>query len=145
MTLNFRVIWYSVLIWIFAFLVSGIVVIPWFYVVLPLVILLVTVYYFDTKELSIKRGKFKKDKVLVFGLAVSISWFFLVSVLSLFEIMGFYYFDFTFYFLDLRNWFLFPLVLLVPVVYGIVLDNKKFKRKGIKLRSHVVKMRGVRL
>lgn len=131
MSLNFRVIWYSVLIWILTFLVSGIVVVPWFYIVLPLVILLFTVYYFDTKELFLKYGKVDKDRIVAFGLAVSISWFFIILILNLFEIIGFYYFDFAFYFLDFRNWFLFPLVLLVPVVYAIALGNKvqKSKRK----------------
>jgi hypothetical protein len=114
--LNLRVIWYSTLIWVTAFLVSSFIFLPWFYIVLPLLILLLTVYYFDTKDIG--------GSAAGFGLAVAIAWFFTIVLFSLLEIVGFYYFDFAYYFSDIRNWFLFPLVLLIPVVYGIILENR---------------------
>ncbi len=129
--LSWRVIWYSALIWVTAFLVSSFIILPWFYVVLPLLILLLTVYYFDTKEIV--------GNIVGFGLSVAIAWFFTIVLFSLLEVVGFYYFDFAYYFSDIRNWFLFPLVLLIPVVYGIILENsriRKFKKRGAKKTTY---------
>lgn len=135
--LNWRIIWYSALIWVTAFLASSFIFLPWFYVVLPLLILLLTVYYFDTKEI--------KGSVLGFGLAVAIAWFFTVTIFSLLEIVGFYYFDFGYYFSDLRNWFLYPLVLLIPVVYGIILENiERKKSKAKRSRKVPIKRLGLK-
>lgn len=131
--LNFRIIWYSTLIWVTAFLVSNFIFLPWFYVVLPLFILLLTVYYFDTKDIS--------GSIAGFGIGVAIAWFVAIALFSLMEIVGFYYFDFAHYFSDIRNWFLFPLVLLIPVVYGIILENRdkrNSRSKGNK-RSYAKK------
>ena len=126
-TLSLRIVWYSVLIWITAFLVGSFIFLPWFYVVLPLSILLLTVYYFDTKDAT--------GNAIGFGLLVAIAWFFTIVLFTLLEIIGFYYFDFAYYFSDIRNWLLYPLVLLIPVVYGIILENswnKKSKKSEVK-------------
>ncbi len=132
-TLSLRIVWYSVLIWITAFLVGSFIFLPWFYVVLPLSILLLTVYYFDTKDAT--------GNAIGFGLLVAIAWFFTIVLFTLLEIIGFYYFDFAYYFSDIRNWLLYPLVLLIPVVYGIILENswnkksKKSKVKNVRFRK----------
>ena len=126
-TLSLRIVWYSVLIWITAFLVGSFIFLPWFYVVLPLSILLLTVYYFDTKDAT--------GNAIGFGLLVASAWLFTIVLFTLLEIIGFYYFDFAYYFSDIRNWLLYPLVLLIPVVYGIILENswnKKSKKSEVK-------------
>lgn len=125
--INWRIIWYSVLIWVTAFLVGSFIFLPWFYIVLPLFILLLTVYYFDTKDIGGSAVSFACLPARQ-GLAVAIAWFFTIALFSLLEIVGFYYYDFAYYFSDIRNWFLYPLVLLIPVVYGIILENSETKK-----------------
>lgn len=131
-----RVVWYSVVLWLGTIAVSGIVALPWFYLVLPLVILLTTVFYFDRVEIvskiSARRTKKHKDKIIAVGLSVATFWFLLIAMFSVFEIAGFYYFDLLFYFSDPRNWLLLPLVLLVPVVYSIFLEQSLFRVKSKK-------------
>lgn len=138
---NLRVFWYSVIIWLLAFVLGGLVIVPWFYVVLPLFILLATVYYFDKEEiiqLALGSAVRRQDVVFALGLWVALLWFFVLIFFSILEIAGFYYFDFFFYFSDPRNWFLYPLVLLVPVVYSLVLENMIFKnRKKKKVRQKI--------
>ncbi len=127
MFFNFRAAWYAVLVCVFAFFTSGIIIAPWYYVVMPLLVLLVTIYYFDCQMFrSIKKGD--RDMIVRYGLGGAIFWFFVAGIFSLLEIAGFYYFDMAFYFSDIRNVFLFPLVLLVPMLYGIVLSNMKLKK-----------------
>lgn len=117
-TISWRNLWYSVLIWSLSFALSTLVVLPWFYLALPIVIFWTTVYYFRRAE-----------RTFVAGLEVSLMWFGAVGILSLAQIVGPYYSNFGFYFLDFRNWFLLPLILLVPVVYSLVLENRKVKSK----------------
>jgi hypothetical protein len=134
-TLNLRIVWYSALIWVAAFLVGSFILLPWFYIVLPLLILLLTVYYFDAKDID--------SSAVGFGLAVAIAWFFTISLFSLLEIGGFYYFDFAYYFSDFRNWFLYPLVLLIPVIYGIILENIQTKNSKRKRSKRVLLKKGL--
>ena len=126
---NWRIAWYSVLIWVMAFLVGGLVILPWFYLTLPVVILLTTIFYFRRTEvvrlLAGKRIRKSRDNIFALGLGVSLVWFFILALLSVLELVGFYYFNFWFYFSDPRNWFLFPLILLMPVIYSLILENRK--------------------
>lgn len=130
---NIRIVWYSVLIWIMGFLVAAVVIIPWYYLALTLVIVLTTVYYFKSvKPFEVKRGRRsgkERDKILAFGLGAAIAWFGIVGFLTILEIAGFYYFDFLFYFSDFRNWYFLTLVLVVPVVYGLLLEHTRYKRR----------------
>lgn len=130
---NIRIVWYSVLIWIMGFLVAAVVIIPWYYLALTLVIVLTTVYYFKSvKPFEVKRGRRsekERDKILAFGLGAAITWFGIVGLLTILEIAGFYYFDFLFYFSDFRNWYFLTLILVVPVVYGLLLEHAKYKRR----------------
>ncbi|KKR77926.1 MAG: hypothetical protein UU23_C0007G0004 [Candidatus Curtissbacteria bacterium GW2011_GWA1_40_9] len=134
MFFSFRAVWYAVLVWIFAFFTSGIIIAPWYYVVMPLLVLLLTVYYFDSGELRIIKKK-DRDMIIKYGLGGAIFWFFVAGIFSLLEIAGFYYFNLAYYFSDFRNVFLFPVVLLVPVLYGIVLSNVKFKKRRSSILS----------
>lgn len=125
--LNWRIIWYSVLIWIMAFTIAGFVIIPWFYPVLAIAVSVATIYYFKILNLKKIKSKAKRqskqDNIFAFGLAVSLFWFFIILFLNFLEIIGFYYFDLFFYFSDFRNWYLYALILLIPVVYSLILEN----------------------
>ena len=121
-TSNIRILWYSVLVWVFSYIVALVVTIPWFYLVLPFIVFLTTIYYFK-----------KTDVTLAAGLRVAIFWFMTIVIINLLELFVPYYTDFRLYFSDLRNWFLYPLILLIPVIYTIVSENRRFlKRKRVK-------------
>lgn len=130
--INWRVVWYSVVIWITTLILGSIVVLPWFYLVTPFVIFWVTMFYFKKDVLGLLEKKNKQDKILLLGLAVSIAWFFLLLGLNLLEVAGPYYYNVLFYFSDFRNWFLYPFVLLVPFVYCLTLDNRAHSKKKKK-------------
>ena len=134
--LSWRNTWYSVLIWLLAFFIASFVIIPWFYFVLPITIALVTIYYFKIiNPFKNKKGRVRiaeRDRIFIFGLAASLFWFLTITVLNVLQIAGFYYFDFLFYFSDFRNWYLYALILLVPVIYSLILESAakhKSKRK----------------
>lgn len=145
--LNFRGLWYSVLTSLLAFLIGNIVALPWYFLILPLVIVLVTVFYFDrtdqVKLLLSKKIRKNNDIIFALGLSVSVLWFLMLVLVSILSIAGFYYFDFLFYLSDPRIWLLYPLVLLVPVVYSLLLQNNlsrkhhKRVRKALNLPSHL--------
>lgn len=136
MKLNVRILWYSVVLYIAAFITSGLILLPWFYVVLPLVVLLFTIYYFDRDDdiVAIISGKLrrKKDRIFALGLWVSTFWFIVMFFIGAFQIANFYYFDFAFFFSDPRNYLIFPLVLIVPVLYSLQLEKSIFKKKKKK-------------
>ena len=134
--LSWRNTWYSVLIWFLAFFIASFVIIPWFYFVLPITITLITIYYFKIiNPFKNKKGRARiaeRDRIFIFGLAASLFWFLTITVLNVLQIAGFYYFDFLFYFSDFRNWYLYILILLVPVIYSLILEGAvkhKSKRK----------------
>lgn len=145
--LNFRGLWYSILTSLLAFLIGNIVALPWYFLILPLVIVLVTVFYFDrtdqVKMLLSKKIRRNNDIIFALGLSVSVLWFLMLVLVSILSIAGFYYFDFLFYLSDPRIWLLYPLVLLTPVVYSIFLQNNlsrkhhKKSRKALNLPSHL--------
>lgn len=109
---NWRIIWYSVLIWLASFIFGSFIILPWYYLVMPLTVFWTTVYFFK-----------KSERTLVSGLWVSLFWFTVIIGMNLLEIMGPYYANFVLYFSDLRNWFLYPLILLIPVIYTLVWEN----------------------
>jgi len=125
--LSWRNTWYSVLIWLLAFLIASFVIIPWFYFVLPITVTLITIYYFKIiNPFKNEKGRKKiaeRDRIFIFGLAASLFWFLVISILNVLQIAGFYYFDFLFYFSDFRNWYLYILILLVPVIYSLILES----------------------
>ncbi len=132
MKITWRIVWYSVVIWVIAWLLSSVVVLPWFYLVTPILIFWVTFIYFKKDVLGLLgRGK-RHDQILALGLAVSIVWFFILLALNMLEVVGPYYFNALFYFSDLRNWFLYPLVLLVPFIYCLMVDNRRFTKRHKK-------------
>lgn len=118
---NWRTVWYCVLIWLISFLISGFVVLPWYYLVLPIAVFWTTVFYFKNTQRTLQNG-----------LLVSLFWFFVLLGLNLLEIIGPYYSDLEYYFSDFRNWLLYPLILLIPVIYSIVWENSNLKKTKYK-------------
>src|SRR3989338_7885031 len=118
-TLKFdtRLIWYSVLIWILAFAMSAFIVLPWSYLLLPVIVFWTTVYFFK-----------KVERTLINGLVVALIWFLIILGLDFLELVGPYYANVTYYFSDLRNWILYPLILLTPVIYSLIMENNKLKQ-----------------
>ena len=116
---GWRTVWYCVLIWLLSFLMSGFVVLPWYYLVLPIAVFWTTVFYFK-----------KTQRTLQNGLLVSLFWFFVILGLNFLEIIGPYYSDLEYYFSDFRNWLLYPLILLIPFILGIIWENSNLKNRG---------------
>ena len=115
--LNWRIVWYSVLIWILGIILGGFVLLPWFYLVLPITIYWLTAFY-------LKKGK----TTLKVGLGVSLFWFFVVLILDSLEIVGPYYMNASLYFSDFRNWLKYPLILIIPPVYSLIAENINLKK-----------------
>ncbi len=130
--IDWRIALYSVVIWILGFVLGGFVILPWFYLTLPVIVLAATFLYFrQVKAIRILAdGQIisSKDRLFAIGLGVAVIWFVTIMVLNGLEIAGLYYFNFGLYFSDLRNWLIFPFILLTPVVYAIVLENRRFSR-----------------
>jgi len=126
---SWRIVWYSVLVWLFSILAAGFVILPWFYLVLPIIVFWTTVYYFRRGEKTLKRG-----------LWVSLFWFSIVAFLSFLEIIGPYYHNVSLYFSDLRNWFLLPLSLLMPFIYTLILENGKLKRSSRRRFARIYRL-----
>lgn len=116
---GWRIVWYSVLIWLLSFLISGFVVLPWYYLVLPIAVFWTTVFYFKNTQRTLQNG-----------LLVSLFWFFVILGLNFLEIIGPYYSDLEYYFSDFRNWLLYPLILLIPFILGIIWENSNLKNRG---------------
>ncbi len=114
---NWRTIWYSVVIWLLAIIVGGLVILPWFYLVLPAVVFWSTIIYFK-----------KEDKNLKTGLLISLFWFCVIFCLDILELVGPYYANAQLYFSDPRNWLKYALILLVPIIYTLVSENNSSKK-----------------
>ena len=115
--LNWRAMWYSVLVWLLAIIVSSLVILPWYYLVLPFAVFWTTVIYFRSG-----------DKTFARGLWIAIFWFTIVAGLDFLEIIGPYYKNAVLYFSDFRNWLKYILILLIPVIYGLIQENIKLKK-----------------
>lgn len=124
MKINWRLVWYGAFLWIVSFVVSSVVIVPWLYVILPAPIIFATILYFR----PLGKSKKKNKDFLIFGLRLSVWWFLIFGFLDLLEIIGPYYLNFTFYYSDLRHWVKYPFVLLVPAIYGLILDNRNLKK-----------------
>lgn len=119
-SINWRAVWYSVLVWVIAVVISSVVILPWYYLVLPIVVFWTTVVYFRGGERTFKRG-----------LWIALFWFAIVAVLDVLEIIGPYYKNAVFYFSDFRIWLKYVLILLIPVVYGLIGEGRKVKKPRV--------------
>lgn len=64
---------------------------------------------------------------MIGGLKLALLWFSGFLLINIIEFVGPYYAR-TLYFEDFENWFLYPLILLIPVIYGLISENKRLKR-----------------
>ena len=115
--INWRAAWYSVTVWFLGVIVWGFVILPWYYLVLPLVVFWTTVVYFKNGEMSFKRG-----------IIIALFWFCAVGALDFLEIVGPNYKNLLLYVSDFRNWIKYILILLIPVIYGLILENRKIAK-----------------
>jgi hypothetical protein len=125
--IDWRVTWYSVCLWFLVVIISGFVILPWFYLVLPIAIFWLTIFYFKNGKTDLKTG-----------LWVSLFWFLVVGILDFLEIVGPYYSQVSLYFSDFRHLLKYPLILLTPVIYSLVLENVNLKRSRTGPRVKVV-------
>lgn len=129
--LNWRMIWYGVLIWILEFLVGSFVMLPWFYFVFPGAVLLICALYFRKVKTFRLGRRFKGVTVSVFaqGLACSLFWFTVVLLLDSAALLAFDGASVSVFFLDPRNFVKYPLIILIPAIYSLVLENRsKYRR-----------------
>ena len=120
--LNWRLAWYSSLIWLVLALVSNLVVYPWFYLALPAAAFLATAFYF--------RG-LDAESIFAQGLRIGIFWFFVVITLDFFVYVGFDWGNFYLYLIDNRSFLKFPVVILVPVFYALLAEQRLHKTKAL--------------
>ena len=125
--MSWRTIWYSVLIWLLVIFVSGFIILPWFYLVLPVTIFWLTNIYFG-----------KEDRTFRTGLWISLFWFLVVVVLDFLEIIGPYYMNVSLYFADMRNWIKYPFILLMPTVYSLIAENSNLKKLSRKSEVKII-------
>ena len=116
--LTWRDTWYSVVIWLIGVAVGGFVILPWYYFALPFFVLWTTVIYFK-----------KSDKTLAVGLWCALLWFFAVGLLDVLEIIGPYYSNAELYFSDSRNIIKYPIILLIPFIYSLMLEGRNGKKR----------------
>lgn len=128
--LNWRLCWYSVLIWLLVVAVAGFVVLPWFYAVLPLAVLLTTTLYFRFPQKNTAANKFDQGSIFAHGLWLGFIWALSIFFLDFIEFVGFDFGNFYIYSVDARNFLKYPLVILIPVIHSLVLENTQKKKHG---------------
>lgn len=116
-SVNIRIVWYSVLVWLVSFFISGFFVLPWYFLVLPLFVFLITALY--CRNIS------KKQSLFGHGLLVGFVWFISVLVLDIVEIVGLDPSALYINFIDPRNYLKFPIIILVPVIYTLILESSR--------------------
>ncbi|MDO8486886.1 MAG: hypothetical protein Q7S45_01130 [Candidatus Curtissbacteria bacterium] len=121
--IDFRILWYAVLLWVLAIFVGGFVILPWFYLVLTILVFWLTVTFFKKGLSSAKIRRRRQDKILIRGLRTSLFWSVAVLALDFLVFVGFNFQNLIVYFSDPRSWFKYPLIILVPVIYSLVLEN----------------------
>lgn len=122
--LDWRLAWYSALLWSLLVFVASLAVFPWFYLAVPAVVLLATSLFFR----GTRRAIFAKS------LRLSVFWFFTVLALDFVIFVGFDLSNLYLYLVDGRSFLKFPIVILVPVLWGLLKEQKARKRKRANLR-----------
>lgn len=110
--LNWRLAWYSVLLWFVLAFVSSIAVFPWFYIAVPAVVFLATSLYFHGAG----------EGIFANSLKLGAFWFIAVFVLDFVMFVGFDLGNLYLYLVDGRSFLKFPIVILVPVLWGLLFE-----------------------
>lgn len=124
--IDWRAGFYSAFIWLLAVLVGGLVVLPWFYLALPVVVAVTTLVYFRLPLTSYKQ-KFHSSTFFAQGLWLGTLWAVVIFSLDFVEFVNFDPTNFFVYLTDSRNYLKFPVVILIPVIYGLILDARELK------------------
>lgn len=125
---NWRVAWYSVAVWLLSFGLSSVVILPWFYVVFPIFVLALTLLYFRKKKREHNLSKNIIGPVFAQGLSIGFFWFFSIFIFDFIQFVGLDFSGAGVYFLDPRNFIKYPIVLLIPTIYAIVIENNATRR-----------------
>lgn len=144
LSVNWRLTWYGVLVWMVAFLAGGFVILPWFYFAFPGLILLITIIYFRSYKL--KRLNLKRPIQIQFaqGLFAGFFWFCAVFLLDLFQLFSFSDFSLSVFFLDPRNFIKYPVIILIPAIYGLIVENGEARERArLSVRSFVLSFFGI--
>lgn len=117
---NWRLSWYSVLVWLLLALVSSLAVFPWFYLTVPSVVVLSTALFL--------RGDQSGD-LFARSLKLGVFWFFSVFTLDLIMFVGLDPDNFYLYLVDGRSFLKLPVVILVPVLFGLLKEQRLYKHR----------------
>lgn len=130
--LNWRIAWYGVFVWVVSLMLSGIVMLPWFYVVFPIAIFGVTALFF--RKILRPNLSLRKARIVFFaqGLSVGLLWFASIFILDFLQLVGFDFANAAVYLLDPRNFMKYPIVILVPAIYGLLIENKSKHQKQVE-------------
>ncbi len=128
--IDFRILWYAVLLWVLAIFVGGFVILPWFYLIFTILVFWLTITFFRREHFFKKISRRRQGKILIRGLSISIFWSVTVLVLDLLAFVDFNFQNLVVYFSDARNWFKYPLIIMAPIIYSLVLEN--IERKILK-------------
>ncbi len=132
---NWRISWYAVFVWLLSFVISGVVILPWFYVVFPLAILLVSYLYFGKQNDSKKRSSMFRRAVFAQGLSTGFFWFLAILVFDFIQFVGLDLSGAGVYFLDSRNFIKYPIVILIPTILALILKNRNIFRGRMHSKS----------
>lgn len=125
--------------WGFSVIVAGFVILPWFYVALGLVILYMTVTFFGKVKVPKTIYRHRQDRDVMRGLWIGLFWSVAVAVLDFLAFIGLDFASGIIYFSDSRNWFKYPVIILVPIIWGLILENiRKRKLEGRSFRKSVI-------
>lgn len=129
--LNWRMVWYGVLIWVLELIVSSFVMLPWFYFIFPGAVFVVCGLYFRKVQTFRLGRRFQRAAVTIFaqGLACSLFWFAVVLLLDSAVLLAFDGASISVFFLDPRNFVKYPLIILFPAIYSLVLENRRKYRR----------------
>lgn len=121
--IDFRILWYATFLWALGVFVGGFVILPWFYLVLTILVFWLTAAFMRKGRVKAKIYRSRRDKILIRGLRTSLFWSAVVLALDFSILVGFNFQNLVVYFSDPRSWFKYPLIILMPVIYSLVLEN----------------------
>ncbi|GEM_PF-3030772 len=130
---DFRRVWYCLLLWFLAVAIGGFIILPWFYPAVAICVFSLTAAFFRKARTSGKIYKRGQDKIFARGLSTSLFWAVAVLCLNLVVFVGFNFQSMVVYFSDPRSWFLYPLIILAPIIYSLVLENLEKRELAIQL------------
>lgn len=122
--IDWRLCFFSAYVWVQVVLISGFIVLPWYYFVLPLAVFISTVLYFKTPTNVRYISRFNRETLFAQGLWLGLVWFAGIFLMDFLEFVNFDLQNFYVYLLDIRNFLKFPMVILIPVIYSLVLEQQ---------------------